>query len=414
MYMTLGNPRLKLMGRRAESIKKDFTPDDGKPLWPLSSYGPAKGEKTLLTGLDESPEELRLMAWQAFRSQDPMQLEGYKTYEANKITAALTAYKNAEMNSMDAFKAAFEASRTSSSVFGEDRQATSAPAFGQPSSSPFGQPSSSPFGQFSTTSAFSQPKPVFGQPSAFNLPSAASSAFGQPPATTGSAFGPGGVGSGKSNFGLGQSTFGQSSSPFSKSAGQPVFGQVGFAQPVFGQTTRPSAFSTSGASAPAATTPVFGQPTFNQSSTSGSPSTSLATGFSAFTQPQQNQPQSQTGSSGGFGAFAGKSATFSQPTSAFGAPSAASTSVSGIPTDPPPAYSFSSTPRSPFPSTSNTAALTRPNFQPSNYSASNDPYAATLPENYKEIIPKKALEAFESAEFSWGYIPEWIPPISLR
>lgn len=331
---------------------------------------------------------------------------------------------------MDAFKAAFEASRTSSSAFGEDRQQiTSASAFGQPSSSAFGQPSSSSFGQFPTTSAFSQPKPVFGQP-AFNQPPTTSSAFGQ---STGSAFGPGGVGSGKSNFALGQPTFGQSSSPFSKPAGPPVFGQVGFAQPVFGQPVRPSAFSGSGTSAPAlATTSVFGQPTFNQPSTSGSSSMNPGAGFGAFAQFQQshNQSQSQTGGSGGFGAFAGKPATFSQPVNTFGAPSAGSTSVFGAPittsaaTNALPAYPISSAPRSAFSSTlptlkmeeatSNTAALTKPSFQPPNYSASNDPYTATLPENYKEIIPKRALDAFENAEFLWGYIPEWIPPDSMR
>ena len=40
----------------------DVTPDKDKPLWPLSSYGPAKYEPLVISGLDESPEELRLKA----------------------------------------------------------------------------------------------------------------------------------------------------------------------------------------------------------------------------------------------------------------------------------------------------------------------------------------------------------------
>jgi nucleoporin NUP42 len=33
-----------------------------KPMWPLSSYGPAKYEPTIVKGLDQSPEELRVKA----------------------------------------------------------------------------------------------------------------------------------------------------------------------------------------------------------------------------------------------------------------------------------------------------------------------------------------------------------------
>ena len=42
----------------------DPTPLADKPLWPLSSYGPMD-EPTLLTGIDESPEELRFRAFVA-------------------------------------------------------------------------------------------------------------------------------------------------------------------------------------------------------------------------------------------------------------------------------------------------------------------------------------------------------------
>lgn len=40
----------------------DVTPLKDKPLWPLSSYGPSKHDPVVISGLDESPEELRLKA----------------------------------------------------------------------------------------------------------------------------------------------------------------------------------------------------------------------------------------------------------------------------------------------------------------------------------------------------------------
>ena len=43
-----------------------------------------------------------------------------------------------------------------------------------------------------------------------------------------------------------------------------------------------------------------------------------------------------------------------------------------------------------------------------------DKYDALLPENYIDLIPKKAREAFEAKKFEWGNIPEWIPPKELR
>ena len=47
----------------AESINRDL--DTEKPIWPLSSFGPAKMQPNLIAGLDESPEELRVRANQA-------------------------------------------------------------------------------------------------------------------------------------------------------------------------------------------------------------------------------------------------------------------------------------------------------------------------------------------------------------
>ena len=57
-----------MSGNSADSIGKDLTPTLDKPLWPLSSYGPAKYEPNLMSGLDESPEELRVKAFMAAQS----------------------------------------------------------------------------------------------------------------------------------------------------------------------------------------------------------------------------------------------------------------------------------------------------------------------------------------------------------
>lgn len=46
----------------ADSMTKDLSPQHEKPLWPLSSYAPAKYEPLLIAGLDESFEELRVRA----------------------------------------------------------------------------------------------------------------------------------------------------------------------------------------------------------------------------------------------------------------------------------------------------------------------------------------------------------------
>ena len=50
---------------RVESIKRDVTEGMEKPIWPFSSYGPAKYEPNLVVGLDVSPDELRAKYWEA-------------------------------------------------------------------------------------------------------------------------------------------------------------------------------------------------------------------------------------------------------------------------------------------------------------------------------------------------------------
>lgn len=51
-----------------DSMANDLSSDHDKPLWPLSSYGPAKFVPTVIGGLDESPEELRVKAVQALKA----------------------------------------------------------------------------------------------------------------------------------------------------------------------------------------------------------------------------------------------------------------------------------------------------------------------------------------------------------
>lgn len=44
---------------------KDLTRGEERPQWPLSTYGPAKYEPTYIIGIDMSPEEMRVRAYEA-------------------------------------------------------------------------------------------------------------------------------------------------------------------------------------------------------------------------------------------------------------------------------------------------------------------------------------------------------------
>lgn len=72
-----------------DSITLDLTLGKEKPLWPLSSYGPAKNEPNVISGLDISSEELRFNAWEAKAKND---LNGYIQYEADRIGNADAAF----------------------------------------------------------------------------------------------------------------------------------------------------------------------------------------------------------------------------------------------------------------------------------------------------------------------------------
>lgn len=63
----------------ADSIKLDLTTD--RPIWALTSYGPAKHELNLIAGIDVSQEELRLEFYKARTANNP-QLYGESWAEA--------------------------------------------------------------------------------------------------------------------------------------------------------------------------------------------------------------------------------------------------------------------------------------------------------------------------------------------
>lgn len=62
VYVRYNSTRLplSLIPFSRDTMKSDLSSD--KPLWPLSSYGPAKFEPNIVAGLDESMEELRVRA----------------------------------------------------------------------------------------------------------------------------------------------------------------------------------------------------------------------------------------------------------------------------------------------------------------------------------------------------------------
>jgi nucleoporin NUP42 len=48
------------------------------------------------------------------------------------------------------------------------------------------------------------------------------------------------------------------------------------------------------------------------------------------------------------------------------------------------------------------------------YKPDIDKYDAMLPSNYLQLLPQAVKAAFESKKFTWGNVPEWIPPKELR
>jgi len=60
----------------AESIKQDLTIE--RPIWALTSYGPAKNEPNLIGGIDLSPDELRWEYVQAVKANNPQLYREYR------------------------------------------------------------------------------------------------------------------------------------------------------------------------------------------------------------------------------------------------------------------------------------------------------------------------------------------------
>ncbi|KAF9226921.1 hypothetical protein BS17DRAFT_513818 [Gyrodon lividus] len=441
-----------------ETISNDVTPFIDKPLWPLSSYGPAKHEPVVIGGLDESPEELHLKAVTALKAGT---IDEYIKYELEKNAAADQMYANARTNVPQLYEQAVKLSgeaQSSGSVLGTS---TSTPAFGGSAFGSATMPSAfgstpSAFGG-TTTSAFV--KPAFGQPAfgqtGFAAAASGTSAFGQAaqgasPFGTNSVFGQpsafGATAQPTSAFG-GSSSGGQTTSVFGQPLVQPTsafekpsqptsaFGQPSQPTSVFGQPSQP----TSAFGQPSQPAPAFGQSSLIKAASGAFGSTIPSTGavggggFSAFaSQPSSFTPTTPASGSAfgqsGFGAAPpvqsafgttaapqstfgstsqsafGTSSTsaFGNASSAFGAPSPASAVVGG----------------SPFATSPTTVATGKPDFTNAKARTRAKPgadrYVVLLPADYIDIIPADVKTAFMSDRFEWGKIPEWIPPKEVR
>ncbi|KAF8324564.1 uncharacterized protein EI90DRAFT_3129745 [Cantharellus anzutake] len=380
-----------------ESINRDMTEGKDRPLWPFSSYGPAKGEPNLISGLDESPEEMRIKFWQANMQGNPAL---YTQYEATQMQLTNNAFDRIRNDLNGAWKQAAmqspnfppemlsQAGLTSSTRPGNN-------AFGQPSA--FGKPA---FGQPAFgTSAFGSSSPTFGQTSAFG-------AAAQP-----TQFGSSG---GFSAFANNQP------SAFATAASiQPptsIFGQTSGPGASFGQPASGSSFQ--------GPTSAFGNSAFGGEGTRSAfrPSGNSGGGFSAFSNPGGNASFAgpPTSTAGPFtppqpaGTFQQPS-TFGQPqTPVFGQPLAfGQTGTGSTFTKPqePPISAFSSFSPSQPQNASGTVFI--PRAGPAPLSPVNYPFEQLLPPNYIDIIPKDARAKFEAPAFVLGEIPEWVPPPQL-
>ncbi|KAK0243410.1 hypothetical protein EDD85DRAFT_762054, partial [Armillaria nabsnona] len=419
-----------------ESITKDLTANVDKPLWPLSSFGPAKHEPLLIKGLDESPEELRVQAFKALSSGNVNQ---YVQYESQKFSAAEQVYtvatQNVRSNPLEAFKTAItnsqtngalakiasgSASTSTSSVFGpSSTSSTSAFAFGQPAAqtSAFGQTAAptSAFSQPATqTSAFGQPS-AFGRPSAFGQPASQTSAFGQPAAQP-SAFGQ----SSTQTSAFGQPVPKPQTSAFGQPAQTSAFGQPAQTS-AFGQTTQPtSAFGQTSVIKPG--TGAFSSyaggganPFSGGSSTGGGGGGGGSGGFSAFA----SQPSSMSAaannatapSTSAFGIPAAPTSAFGNPApttsafgnnsqpSAFGTPFGSQRSAFGPVSTAAPVSAFASSNPSPFGPNANTngGALSQP--PPSAFGPSQPQQSAFSPTTTTTIFPP-AMSSHPSVSMS--------------
>ena len=241
----------------------------------------------------------------------------------------------------------------------------------------FGQPLNNP----GPVSAFGQPPPatssVFGQPSALGTSSFIKPASGAFSAfnNTGSTFGNNQTTPAANTGSGGFSAFATQPSAFNLAAQTPPTTGSTFGQPSFGQP------------APAATfvptsTSVFGNPGPAPASVFGTPSA-----FGVLSQPQQpSQQQQQTA-----------------------APVLQSDNNNSFGTTPHYNSTFGTPATQSIPPTTTKSSRTKSVFKPG-----STPYDEQIPSNYKETLPKSAVQAFESQNFEWGEVPEWVPPIEVR
>ncbi|THW91887.1 hypothetical protein D6D15_03575 [Aureobasidium pullulans] len=351
-----------------EGIEGDLRNE--RPKWPFSAYGPGRDAPLQLFGgfpLEQSPEEMRVLYYQAIASGNPQPaIQGEQeliTQTNQQIERALADLdgavryildgENQHPNRIDGCQAAvgnvFHKGRKLNSKFSSTAApaAANAPAqsggFGQPSAmgsggGAFGQPSSlgggggfgqasnlgqkpNPFGQsgnavpavggFGSASTLGQKPSPFGQPAAGGFGQASNlgakpNPFGQPAAQAGGFGQPSALGQGNA---FGQPSGGAQPSPFAQAAqpnqAQPSpFAQAGQQGGGFGQAS------------------VLGQ---QQKSAFGQPS-----GLGQQPQPAFGQPSvpSQQNTAFGQSSVPGQNSAFGQPsasgqqTSAFGQPSA--------------------------------------------------------------------------------------------
>ncbi|PKI84688.1 hypothetical protein MVES_000941 [Malassezia vespertilionis] len=107
----------------------------GRPLWKLTSYAPARGEPNLIAGLDRSPEEDRMAAYEASRSGNQA---AYVQQTQQTTSQADSVYTQMALNPQAALQQALQNRKNTA------QHAT--PAFGAKGTSAFGAAAPSAFG----------------------------------------------------------------------------------------------------------------------------------------------------------------------------------------------------------------------------------------------------------------------------
>lgn len=280
-----GDSNLPEVSLSAASIVDDLGPQ-GRPLWKLSAYAPARGEPNLISGKDVSPDELRVMAYQARASGQEAQ---YVQHEQKLMQEADAAFREVASNPGNAERQAERNREERKKRLQQQQQALSGRA-AVGGAGAFGQPSGFVGGNAGAFGAAKQAGSAFGTTSAFGSGAGTASAFGQPSgATTTSAFGqPSAFGSNTTPVATG-SAFG-STSAFGSSAPPTTsaFGTNNIATPnpssAFGSSKTETAPAFGGGVT--STAPAFGSTSFGsapaQPSAFGSGSTTSAFGRSAF------------------------------------------------------------------------------------------------------------------------------------